>query len=309
MRFAILGGALFAASALSSPLRKRQALVTDNVVVTDDVVVTVTVMPGSSPTSSPAAAAAPVAKQAVPQDNWGSNTWSWSNYHPEPSSTTQAQAPSSSTTTLPAPPPTSTSAPQPPTPSTTSLPPPPPTTTTPPPPPSSTSSAAPSPSPSTPASNGSPQSGGVSILSTVNKWRTAYTLSNLQWSSTLQANAQKTGTDDGGVNEKHELNPGSMAQVITPGLQTALAGKDMGGDSPFELAYVSWLCEVASDPQLANGNQCGIVKAIENMRYIDTGHHDILNSPNYSKIGCAFAPNPAAASDSPHQGLWICDLA
>lgn len=298
MRFAILGCALFAVTALSSPLRKRD-VVTDNVVVTDEVVVTVTVKPGSNPAPSPAAS--PVTKVAVPNDNnnnnWDGYTWS---------STSSAAPPPPPPTTTPPPPPTTSSA----LPTTTSPPPPPTTTTAPPPPPSSTSSsAAPSSSPSAPASDGSPQSGGVSMLSTVNKWRKAYSLSDLAWDSTLQGNAQKTGTDDKGVNENHELNPGSMAQVITPGLQTALAGKDMGGDSPFELAYVSWLCEVASDPQLANGNQCGIVKNIESMVYSDTGHHDILNSPSYSKIGCAFAANSLAASDSPYQGLWVCDLA
>lgn len=298
MRFAILGCALFAVTALSSPLRKRD-VVTDNVVVTDEVVVTVTVKPGSNPAPSPAAS--PVTKVAVPNDNnnnnWDGYTWS---------STSSAAPPPPPPTTTPPPPPTTSSA----LPTTTSPPPPPTTTTAPPPPPSSTSSsAAPSSSPSAPASDSSPQSGGVSMLSTVNKWRKAYSLSDLAWDSTLQGNAQKTGTDDKGVNENHELNSGSMAQVINPGLQTALAGKDMGGDSPFELAYVSWLCEVASDPQLANGNQCGIVKNIESMVYSDTGHHDILNSPSYSKIGCAFAANSLAASDSPYQGLWVCDLA
>ena len=297
MRFAVVGCTLFAMTALSSPIVKKQVVVTDNVVVTDEVIVTVMATAGSSPTSSPAAAVAAVTKQAVPQNNWNSHTWSWTDVHPQPSTVNSQPAPSSSTTT-PSTVPTTTAAPPPlPTSSTSS------TSAV-----ASTTSSA-SPSPSSQASDGSPLSGGVSLLTTINKWRKAYSLSNLAWDSTLQANAQKTGTDDKGVNENHELNPGSMAQVITPGLQTALPGKNMGGDTPFELAYVSWLCEVATDPQLSSTNQCSIVKAIENMVYSDTGHHDILNSPNYSKIGCAFAPNPLATSGSPYQGLWVCDLA
>ena len=285
MRFAILGCALFAVAAFSSPIVKKQVVVTDDVVVTNEVIVTVTATAGSSPTSSPAAAVAAVTKQAVPQNDWNAHTWT--NVHPAPSSSADSQpAPASPTTAAPPPPPSSTSAP--------------------PPPPASSASAA---TPPSSASDGSPKSGDVSLLTTINKWRDAYKLHHLAWDSTLQANALKTGTDDKGVNENHELNPGSMAQVITPGLQTALPGKDMGGDTPFELAYVSWLCEVPTDPQLSSTNQCSIVKAIENMVYSETGHHDILNSPNYSKIGCAFAANPLASSGSPYQGLWVCDLA
>ena len=307
MRPTVLGCALWAVSAFSSPLRKRD-IVTDNVIVTDEVIVTVIVMPGSQPAAT--LATAPVTKVAVPNnanndyyysnDNnnaWGGNTWTWGLSRPPFSS-------SSTSTSSPAVVSMSTPPPSPSLSSVTAAPPPPqsaPNTPT-------SSAASTSSAPSTPSCNLSPNSGGIPILCTVNKWRKAYSLRELGWNSTLEANAQKTGTDNGGVNENHELNPGSMAQVITPGLQTALSGKDMGGDSPFELAYVGWLCEVAGDPQLANGNQCGIVKNIENMVYSDAGHHDILNSATYSQIGCAFAANPAAASGSPYQGVWVCDL-
>ena len=158
-------------------------------------------------------------------------------------------------------------------------------------------------------SDGSPLSAGVSYLTTINKWRSAYSLNTLKWSSKLAANAQKTGTDDGGVNENHELNSGSMAQVITPGQQVGVG--DLEGESPFEIAYVGWLCEVPSDPELsANGvDQCALVKQVLNLYYTETGHHDILTSTSYSEIGCYFAPNPAANDKSEYQGLYVCDLA
>ena len=100
-----------------------------------------------------------------------------------------------------------------------------------------------------------------------------------------------------------------MAQVITPGQQVAT--QSLNGDSPFELAYVAWLCEVPTDPELSDGgvDQCALVKTVLNMVYTDTGHHDILTSKAYSKIGCFFAPNPAENSKSEYQGLYVCDLA
>ena len=152
-----------------------------------------------------------------------------------------------------------------------------------------------------------PSSGGVSILTTINKWRKLYNVNTLTWSDQLAANAAKTGKDDGGVNENHELNPGSYAQVIAPSSQSF--SQDLKGDTPFELTYVAWLCEVSSDPQLQTGtNQCALVNSVLHYSYSDTGHHDILVSTSYKSIGCAFTQNPNAQAGSPYQGLWICDL-
>ena len=174
--------------------------------------------------------------------------------------------------------------------------------------PTSTSSAAAPTSEST-SSDTSPLSGGVSLLTTVNHYRQLYSLPTLSWSSVLTKNALKTGTDGNGVTQTHQLNPGSFAQVITPGMSTAVV--DLGGNTPFELSYVAWLCEVSSDPQLSAGgdNKCDTVEKVLHMRYSSTGHHDILNSRKYTQIGCAFAKNPQAAATSVYQGLWVCDLA
>jgi len=149
-----------------------------------------------------------------------------------------------------------------------------------------------------------PNSGGVPLIDTANKWRTAYGLNTLEWNSALEANALKTGTDDHGSNETHELNPGSMAQVITPGQEVSVG--NLNGDSPFELSYITWLCEVPTDPELEG--QCQTVANVLHIRYNDTGHHDILCSKSYTAIGCAFAQNPYSTNASIYQGLWVCDL-
>ena len=173
----------------------------------------------------------------------------------------------------------------------------------------------PAPTPSTPADtpssgsdDGSPLSGGVSQLTTVNKWRTAYGLPKLSWSKQLQDNAQKTADDNQGVTMNHQLNSGSFGQVITVGAEVAVT--DLQGDTPFELSFVSWLCEVKSETLKMGGvDQCALVEKVLHMTYSSTGHYDILTATRYTKIGCGFAKNPNAESTSPNQGIWVCDLA
>lgn len=169
--------------------------------------------------------------------------------------------------------------------------------------PSSKFSASPA-EPSEVSASGVPTSGGVSLIATVNKWRTAYGLNTLKWNSALEANALKTGNNDHGSIETHELNPGSMAQVITPGQEVSVG--NLNGDSPFELSYITWLCEVPTDSELEG--QCQSVADVLHMRYNDTGHHDILCSKSYTAIGCTFAKNLYSTNASIYQGLWVCDL-
>ncbi|KAL9597778.1 MAG: hypothetical protein Q9179_004150, partial [Wetmoreana sp. 5 TL-2023] len=95
-----------------------------------------------------------------------------------------------------------------------------------------------------PLTDGSPTSDGVTLLTTINKWRVKYSVPELAWSTTLVANVQKTEKDDNGAQLIHELNPGSYAQVLAQGHNTAMSCT--APDSPFELAYVGWLCEVPS---------------------------------------------------------------
>ncbi|KIW51392.1 hypothetical protein PV05_10119 [Exophiala xenobiotica] len=123
-------------------------------------------------------------------------------------------------------------------------------------------------------------------ISIVSKWRSAGGLPALTQDSTLEANALKTSTNSvGGL--IHELNPGTMAQVLAP-----------GSASDFEEVYVGgWLCEI---PSLAGLD--GICStASQGWSYGgQTGHATILTSTSYSKIGCAISSNT---------NVWACDLA
>lgn len=156
-------------------------------------------------------------------------------------------------------------------------------------------------------SDGSPLNGGQSLLSVCNYWRDAYGLPHFTWDTQLEKNALKTGTDGRGQNQVHQLNPGTMAQVITPGMVTPYG--NISPDTPFMLSYAAWLCEVPSNELKQGGtDQCKLVDDNLHMQYSDTGHHDILCSTSYKTIGCAFADNPDTDNNTPYQGLWVCDL-
>jgi len=179
------------------------------------------------------------------------------------------------------------------------------------------SSAAPVPStaPSTSNNDGSPMSGGKSILSIVNKYRGKYNLNLLEWSDHLQGNAQKTTDDNHGSTQNHELNPGSYGQCLTPGFSSATSGMKTDGLTPFEMAYLSWMCESSGDSQLSaaeNGgvDLCSLItgpSSIMHMDLTELGHYKILTSTSYKTIGCAFTSNPSSTQDQ-WTGLWGCDL-
>lgn len=139
------------------------------------------------------------------------------------------------------------------------------------------SSEAPAPAPSAPSTGGG-------YMDVVSQWRSKMGLSALTEDSTLAANAAKTARDGNGE-MKHELNPGSMAQVLAP-----------GSPDEFEKVYVGgWLCEVPSAQGL--DGICDTMSAGWNYAG-QTGHADILSSGSYTKIGCGC-----------ETGIWACDLA
>lgn len=146
--------------------------------------------------------------------------------------------------------------------------------------PSAAAPEVPKASASAPASSGSSDG----YMGVVQQWRSKMGMSALTEDSTLAANALKTAQDGNGE-MKHELNPGSMAQVLAP-----------GQPSDFEKCFVGgWLCEVPSLPGL--DGICSTMSA--GWAYGgETGHADILSSTSYSKIGCGNA-----------DGIWACDLA
>ena len=101
-----------------------------------------------------------------------------------------------------------------------------------------------------PTDNGS-SNGAVGIndiLSVINYWRDAYGVGRLEWGSDLEAAAANTGQLAGGDTSKMAHHPmdKQTAEVMGPGNDNAF-GKDLQGHSPFEIAYLVWLCEVRSD--------------------------------------------------------------
>lgn len=143
--------------------------------------------------------------------------------------------------------------------------------------PSSSAAAAPAASPAA-------SSGDSGYMSVVNEWRSKMGLGTLTQDATLQANDQKTVNDDQGT-MTHELNPGSMAQVLAPGDQNSFENVFVGG----------WLCE---EPNASGMDGiCATMSAGWDYEG-QTGHAEILRNPGYTKIGCAWA-----------DGLWGCDLA
>ena len=129
-----------------------------------------------------------------------------------------------------------------------------------------------------------PVSPGSSYITIVQKWRESMGLGGLTEDAQLQNNAQKT-VNDGQGEMRHELNDGSMAQVL-----------GMGDSNAFENVFVGgWLCE---RPKLPGLEQACNMLADNFDHQGQTGHADILTNSAYSRIGCANG-----------MGVWSCDLA
>lgn len=152
------------------------------------------------------------------------------------------------------------------------------TSTPPPPPPPATPTPTPTPSqaPSPPASSG--------YMAIVDEWRGKLGLKKLECDSQLEANAKKTAVDGNGK-MVHQLNKGSMGQVLAPGKPEDFLHVFVGG----------WLCE---KPNMAGLDGVCATQSQGWTYQGQTGHADILTSPSYSKIGC-----------SCETGIWACDLA
>lgn len=135
-----------------------------------------------------------------------------------------------------------------------------------------------------PTSAPSAPSTGTGYMGIVNEWRSKMQLPTLTQDSKLEGNALKTANDGNG-DMVHELNPGTMAQVLAP-----------GSADEFEHVFVGgWLCEMPGLPGL--DGICGSMS--QGWTYGgQTGHAEILSSTQYSKIGCALG-----------KGIWSCDLA
>lgn len=147
------------------------------------------------------------------------------------------------------------------------------------------SSSTPTGTPQTSTSSPSPTTTGTNnYIDIVHRWRSQLGLPLFQQDQNLQNNALKTAQDGNGQ-MVHELNPGSNAQVLAPGMRDAFEEVFVGG----------WLCERPNFPGL-NGICDTMSQGWDHQG--QTGHADILLSTVYGKIGCGYAG-----------GIWACDLA
>lgn len=137
---------------------------------------------------------------------------------------------------------------------------------------------APTPTPEAPKADG--------YMGIVEEWRGKLGLSQLAHDAKLESNAMDVVVAGAGK-MVHKLNPGTYGQVLAPG--------DADIESFKKVFVGGWLCEI---PTLA-GLDGVCQKMSQGWSYEgQTGHAEILTSPNYSKIACA-----------QHQGIWCCDLA
>ena len=162
----------------------------------------------------------------------------------------------------------------------------------------------------------SPNSMGKSILGTANYWRHTWnsSLGPFEWDATLAGNARSTAVDpivqgptgaenEGGANQmNHMLNPGSMAQCINEGDGTTVNS----GLTPFEQAWLGWLCELPnSNIPCDKIGETGNYAIDPKTGRPDTAHADIIQD-GYTKMGCYYQDG----TDQPKfVGMWTCDFA
>ena len=138
--------------------------------------------------------------------------------------------------------------------------------------------------PQAPSDSGS----GNSVLNTINKLRKEWdgSLQAYTWSPELEKNAEQTakGSEQGGTQQLHTLNPGSFGQCIAPGKADDITS-----------ALKMWLCEIKKN--LAG--QCGNSNSDANIfaRNDPLGHAKIFGNAGYTFIGCFFMGE-----------LWTCDF-
>jgi hypothetical protein len=154
-----------------------------------------------------------------------------------------------------------------------------------------------------------PSSGGVPLINTVNTWRSRYKLPSLTWDTTLAGYAADAGRS-GTCNEspRHIIQGNTLAQVISPGIETNTKNWDLQGGTPFGLTYSgAWLCQ---RPTAILTNDNGVDRCALGQRYLgifgslNPGLSDNLTNKSYKRIGCAFT----SISCPNVQGFWVCNL-
>jgi uncharacterized protein YkwD len=152
-------------------------------------------------------------------------------------------------------------------------------------------------------------SGGKPMIASINDYRSKASLPPLLWDEQLASNAAKTGQATGGRTMEHQLNPGTNGQVLVYGVDDAdiCSRGNTGGLTPFELFYLSWLCESPGDPGLEG--KCPQVLGVSRIdSQGQTGHWQLLSDASFNKIGCAFTRDASKEACADFSGIWACDL-
>lgn len=150
---------------------------------------------------------------------------------------------------------------------------------------------------------------GPSVMNTINAYRHGYGLRALFWNKQLRHNALLTANANRGRDMSLDLRRGTRAQILGLGMYTPVDGVNMRGWSAFELVLVGfWLCQVPEDKFLKGS--CPTAESV--MKYLiqkgARNWHDVLLEPEFSAVGCGWAPNDRAGKLDPFQGQWVCDF-
>lgn len=162
------------------------------------------------------------------------------------------------------------------------------------------SSAVPVSVPETGGNDGAPQSGGVSILETANKYRAMQGFPPFEYDSQLAGNSAKTNAATGAMVMTHQLNTGSNAQCIAQASPSKGSYKNL---TPFEMTYLGWLCEI-DDSKLTT--LCKDMMDFSKM-IVDKGNpgHAKILQGKYKYMGCNYQDT---TQDRSYDGQWTCDF-
>jgi len=175
--------------------------------------------------------------------------------------------------------------------------------------PTTTSTSAPVEYTSTPTYSSPPDSTAASMIEIINSYRSNANLGTLSWNQTLADNAEQTCVGAGGNSLTHHMYPGTLGQVMVYGSSPdSSCNNDADGETPFGLAWYSWLCEVPNGAGLGSEFCDAIYNASNINNEGQTGHYDILSSDTYKQIGCGFYADPNADPCSKFSGVWTCDV-
>ena len=188
-------------------------------------------------------------------------------------------------------------------------------------------------SPMSPISGG----GGSDVLTAANKWRTLWmtNTTDFVWSDTLAHNAYLTATEaiftapdpktgqpvkhnEGGAKEmNHNINSGSNGQCEASGMGNVAMNPKANGLTPFEEAWLMWLCEKRTPAISDTCIKLGYGECFPTPDNQCDGHAQIIEG-SFTQLGCYYM-NATNSDGTPYKdsagnwingyaGIWTCDF-